>query len=621
MGLLAPLALLLLALALPIIVLYMLRLRRPPAPVSSILLWEAVLADLEANVPWQRLRRHWLLILQLLILLLLVLALARPFGLTAEAATGNTIVVLDASASMRATDVAPSRFERARAEARALIDRLAPDARMALILAGPAAEVLQGPTADRTALAAALGRAQPGAGLASLADALALAGAAAGRLPASEIVIISDGAFPPLDPAAVSLPTRVLSVGAGGENMAVTALAARRTADGLSLFARVRNTGGAAGDRLLSVYADDRLVDARTVSLAGGGETGLTIERLPADAAVLRAELDAGDALAADDRAWAVPGAGETRILLVSGADNGFLRHGLALLPGASLLRTAEPNPAPGYDLYVFDGLLPERLPGNSLILNPPAGNPLLPVSGEVTGPRVTRTARDHPLLAGIDLGRLNIARAARLDAPPWAEVLVAAGDAPLLLAGERDGQRLAVLAFDLRQSDLPLQVAFPILLGNLQRWLGPEAAVSAGAGGSLRPGDPIGLRLGPDIDGVVAMLPDGRQATLPVAGGAARLADTALPGPYRFSLRAGGVERRAIWAAVNLLSDDESSITPRPHPPLGTPTGAAPPGAEPARQELWRPLLLIGILLLLAEWWLFYRGGGRPALRLAWRR
>src|SRR3712207_6737091 len=162
MGLLAPLALLLLALALPIIVLYMLRLRRPPAPVSSILLWEAVLADLEANVPWQRLRRHWLLILQLLILLLLVLALARPFGLTAEAATGNTIIVLDASASMRATDVAPSRFERARAEARALIDRLAPDARMALILAGPAAEVLQGPTADRTALAAALGRAQPG---------------------------------------------------------------------------------------------------------------------------------------------------------------------------------------------------------------------------------------------------------------------------------------------------------------------------------------------------------------------------------------------------------------------------------------------------------------------------
>lgn len=621
MGLLAPLALLLLSLALPILVLYMLRLRRPPAPVSSILLWEAVLADMEANAPWQRLRRTWLLLLQLLILLLLVLALARPFGLAAEAATGNTIVVLDASASMRATDVTPSRFERARGEVRSLIDRLAPDARMALILAGPTAEVLHGPTGDRTALTAALDRASAGAGLVNLPDALALAQAAAGRLPGSSLVIVSDGAFPPLDPAAVSLPARVLTVGGAGENVGLTALAARRTPAGLSLFARTRNAGTAAAERLLSIYADDRLVDARTIRLAGGAEAGITVDALPVEVGIIRVELDAGDALAADDRAWAVPGAGEARVLLTSAGESAFLRHGLALLPGISLFRSTDPVPAPGYDFYVFDGLVPERLPGHSLIVAPPAGNPLLPVSGEATAPRISRVARDHPLLAGVDLSRLAVARAARLERPAWAEVLVEADGLPLLLAGERDGQRLAVLTFDLRRSDLPLQVAFPILLSNLRGWLGPDAVLAGAPAGGLRPGEPIALRLGPEVAAAGVTAPDGRVTALPIAGGQARLAVTSLPGPYRFDLATSDGGRRVVWAAVNLLSDEETSIAPRAHAPLGAAAQSTPAPAEPARRELWRPLLLAGILLLLAEWWLFYRGPSRPRLTLAWRR
>ena len=120
MGILAPLALALLALALPIIALYLLRPRRPAAPVSSLLLWQAALTDVEANAPWQRLRRNWLLLLQLAILALLALASARPVFSAGGATTGNLIVVLDGSASMRATDVTPNRFERARASVRSL---------------------------------------------------------------------------------------------------------------------------------------------------------------------------------------------------------------------------------------------------------------------------------------------------------------------------------------------------------------------------------------------------------------------------------------------------------------------------------------------------------------------
>ena len=64
----------------PIIVaMYLLKLRREDRRVSSTFLWQRIVRDVEANAPWQKLRRNLLLLLQLLLLLLLALALARPF--------------------------------------------------------------------------------------------------------------------------------------------------------------------------------------------------------------------------------------------------------------------------------------------------------------------------------------------------------------------------------------------------------------------------------------------------------------------------------------------------------------------------------------------------------------
>src|SRR5437764_1107989 len=104
MGILAPVGLLLGLLAIPIIIFYMLRLRRQEITVSSNLLWRQVTQDRQANAPWQRLRRNLLLLLQLLVLAGLVAAVARPFVLTSAPAAGNLVVVLDGSASMQATD-------------------------------------------------------------------------------------------------------------------------------------------------------------------------------------------------------------------------------------------------------------------------------------------------------------------------------------------------------------------------------------------------------------------------------------------------------------------------------------------------------------------------------------
>src|SRR5574340_80182 len=117
MHFLAPLAFAFAA-AIPVVVLfYLLKRKRVVKLVSSTLLWQKFLAETQASAPFQKLRKNWLLFLQLLLLLLAILALSRPYFAAKAKPAQIRVVILDASASMQATDETPSRFEKARQEA------------------------------------------------------------------------------------------------------------------------------------------------------------------------------------------------------------------------------------------------------------------------------------------------------------------------------------------------------------------------------------------------------------------------------------------------------------------------------------------------------------------------
>src|SRR5947209_322282 len=118
--LLAPLALILAVLAVPIILMYVLKLRRQEYRVPSTLLWRQALEDIQANAPWQRLRFNILLLLQLLALAAAIFALARPAYSRSHVMAGDLALIVDQSYGMQARDVAPSRFAAAQDRARSI---------------------------------------------------------------------------------------------------------------------------------------------------------------------------------------------------------------------------------------------------------------------------------------------------------------------------------------------------------------------------------------------------------------------------------------------------------------------------------------------------------------------
>lgn len=624
MPFLAPLSLLFGLIAVPILILYMLRLRRREVIVSSTLLWQKLVRDREANAPWQKLKRNLLLFLQLFILTLLVLALARPFIRVPSLVNRSIVVLLDGSASMQATDVVPSRFAAAQGEVDRLIAALGSGHQMTLIQVGQTPRVLAAATTDKRLLYDTVAAAGPEEGGADWGAAFALAAGAAQGFRDAKVIIISDGGvpqgLPPLPAETVYVP-----VGVSAENLAITALATRETEEGVQLFASVTNVGTRLQSTLLSLEVDGVLFDAREISVPPGETVDLSWN-LPSQTAVIGARLSDNpeDYLALDNRAVTVHEAGVNNRTLIVSDGNLFLEQIYAVLPGIEPFKLPaeadfpDPDVDP-FDLYVFDGVaLPDPLPpADLLVINPQpgdlAGSPIS-VGEVITGTQQTAAVRlvNSPLLQFVDWGGVNIRQMRQIQAP-WAETLVEAAAGPLILAGERDGHRIAILAFDLRDSDLPLQITFPILMANLTNWLSPGRVFDVP--NSLQPGDVVSLSPPAGVTGVEITRPDGTVWAAEFGEGGLLFTDTGQSGLYSVAIIDETGVRPAGQFAINLFALEESTIEPAEAVLVGATEIQSGTDDDVGQREFWLWLAAAAVLVLLIEWWIFHQGTRWPAL------
>ncbi len=209
------------AIAIPsLLILYFLKLKRRDVEVSTTLLWKKAIEDLQANAPFQRLRKNLLLLLQLIALAAALLALAQPEMKSDAAPGGRHVILIDRSASMQATDGdadkpgAISRLDQAKKEAIELVDSLREPGLMggegdqAMVIAfDVAADIRQNFTTSKAALKAAIESIEAVDSSTSIREAIKLAKAYSPRQivenvglqaagPPARIHIFSDGKLP-----------------------------------------------------------------------------------------------------------------------------------------------------------------------------------------------------------------------------------------------------------------------------------------------------------------------------------------------------------------------------------------------------------------------------------------
>jgi Ca-activated chloride channel homolog len=153
-------------LAVPAVVLWYRRLLRDRAARRTELAALGLVAPTTVAAGWWR---HVPPALLLVALVLLVTALARPEAVVPQPRReGTVILAFDVSASMAATDVAPTRMEAAKAAAREFVLRQPDTVLLGVVAFGGAGLITQEATADRPSVLAAIDRLTPqgGTGLA-----------------------------------------------------------------------------------------------------------------------------------------------------------------------------------------------------------------------------------------------------------------------------------------------------------------------------------------------------------------------------------------------------------------------------------------------------------------------
>ncbi|OWK36952.1 vWA domain-containing protein [Fimbriiglobus ruber] len=629
MSLANPSALLWLLLVIPVVVFYILKIRLKRVPVSTVIFWRQIFDEKKPRSLWQRLRHLVSLLLQLLMVLLLAAALAEPFFSWETTSARRVILVIDNSAGMNATDVAPSRLGKAKEEALQVVAGLRDRDEMAIVTAGGQPRVACGLTGHHKTLREAVDAIPATDAPTSLTDAIAsarrLAAEADGSGRETKVVVVTDGCAADAVKLAEGERTQFVTVGGKAANVGITKFQVRRsTIDpiGYEILIEVTNQSDEpSGDFRLAVALNGRPVDVKPLKLNPNQTWSEVIENTTADGGLLTAELVVKgekddqpypDALAADNKAFAVlPKREPVPVHMHSPNGNLFLQKVLEANPLARLTTSREmPKEFPAGAVKVFHREVPAKLPpGQVLVVDPTNGCDLWKLGDVIQNPIVTQQDKESPLMAHVRLDNMLMPGAHKLTFTPTAgrpQVLAGTlGGDPVFTLIERPEGKVVVLTVSLDQADLPFRTAFPILVMNT---LGQFTSTH----GELREAIPTGGTaevLLPQTGGeYVLKAPDGTTRPLPGNPGA--------------KVTVGPFDRCGVWAvtstapgsapldefAVNLMNKAESDL----RPPEGLPANASATSAGLVSgffgRPVWWYLTVIAFALAAVEWYLYQR-------------
>lgn len=621
MTLLTPWALWFLA-GIPVIVLlYLLKLKRRPVHVSTLMFWQRVLQESRRRALFQRLRQWLSLLLHLLIFLLILFALAKPEFDRFVKTGASTVLILDARARMQAVEKnGGTRFAKALRLLSSYTSRASDQNQMTLIVAHQSPETVVPFSGNEKVFQEAIASLHPTDAAGDLSGAIHLADELlASRKGAKRIMIFTDAQF---SPPAHQSPLEIVPVGTPLDNVAITRFSSRplpNSPQTSQVLLEIHNFGRKPAGGNVELYFDDNLVDVKPFKLEANGQKTEVFPSVPRTSPLSRgwltARLDTKDALPGDNEAYAVIPAREPAHVLLVTKGNWFIEKMLAaddLLKFDLLTPEAfQPAMAANFDAVILDNFVPpgfglQNAAGNLLFINK---TPFEETAAPVEQPLITDTDNLDPLMRMVNLKNVTFLRASGITfqekVGDWNfHAPLRSFEHPLAIAGTRKvngaEQRMAAFAFDIADTDLPLRVAFPLLMANTLQWLTGEKADfapdhQAGSTVELQPNQRIWKE------------PQRKFERLPKIDSSEMARNSFQPLKNGFYLIQTGSS--AEWIAVNTFSETESNLqqiagnsgpeqNQIPSPSLATFTA----------RPLWNYLALAAFALFSLEWWLYHR-------------
>ncbi|MFY9255308.1 MAG: BatA and WFA domain-containing protein [Fuerstiella sp.] len=625
-----PAALIWAALAVPIVIFYILKIRMRRVPVSTTMFWQQVFDEKAPRSIWQQLRHLLSLLLQLLFLALLVFSLTDPFFNSDVRQQRRVIVVVDTSASMQAKlEDDTTRLDAAKQQIQKMIQSLKSRDEMAIIVAGNQAHVACGLTSHQRTLQNHLDNIKATDGPTQVADAVEVGRRLLADHAKGEVVVVSDGCF--TEAVGIAADPKVVwaQIGEPADNLGLTRFQVRRSLldpIGFQILVEVSNFSQTNADTSLDLNFNGELLDVIPLKLEPGEVWSRVFEKTSTGGGILLAAIAAEDQLPADNAAQAIlPERLRIPVTLVTNG-NWFLERVLAANDVVDLTVTSTiPTELPPGGVLVLHQTVPQKIPaGKVFVVQPTTSTDLWKTAGAVTEPLVAKQDKENDLMKYVRLDNVLMPEANVLQPKTEFKALVEAisGD-PLYLHFARPEGDVIVLSVNLDQGDLPLRTAFPIMLTNALSWFadGKGELVEAIATGivtdvSLPP--ELQLLAQQNSQKLALIAPSGSKTLINVEASVARIGPLAEAGIWTLGTPLTDEQLQAITQetadaqaafpefkiACNLNSPSESNLRPTQDIIPQQEALQAGFGGRP----IWFYLVLVGFLLIMVEWFLFQR-------------
>jgi hypothetical protein len=523
-------------------------------------------------------------------------------------------------------------MDQARAAARAWVRSLPGHDRVMVLRADALTTPATAFEESRAMIDEGIRESQPGSSALGLEQALAFARRVQ-RLQArraGEIVFIGAGRVHEPEAGLASLPPnlRVVAIAGARENVGLRRIGMRRLAaspDVWQILVAVRNYGTRTRSVDLALQFARSPAGSRRLTLPPNSEQQVEFAYRERAAGWLEARLQpAGggppDAFPGDDRAILEVSARATLKVVVYSHQPQALR---ALFGANPQVEAAfEPpesyDPAVKADLVVLDRFAPKVAPSSSsLWIEPPGEGSPVAVKATVKSARLTRWRSDSPLAEGLRTADASL-ESAQILSPAPGDAVVAETEGGAVIVARGSPHKSVFLGFHPGRGSIQYELAAPVLMANIVRWMAPGAfrlwEAQAGTVGTVT----TAIDQGVDSASVQVLDQGYRALPFTLEGGALRFF-AGSPGTVRVQM-----EDRELVYALNLPDVGESVW----RTPAGVKRGVPRTTAQAALPaDVWHWLALAGGLGLLVDWILFGRSrairmrGRQIALPLAWRK
>ncbi len=585
MTLLLPLFLWSLLALIPLVAVYLLKVRPRTRTTPAYFLWEKVFSSNRATSLFSRLRDLLSLMLMALAFSAMVLALCRPE--LKEDDRKDLLILVDHSASMGAQSWLGSRLDAARQSARDIAIALNGKQRAAVATIGRELAYRSNLSASPNQLLKAIDGIEQSDFPFSNAPLTAI-NRDAQLFENYRIILISDGSFT----GVADLPEKIelVKIGKPTENLGIVGADLQQLPDGrMGFYYQLASTfkENTKADLLLKLADTGEIKKLIPLEVQPGvnePEVFFLDEALPGK---WIAEIDLDDAFDTDNKAWlAVPPKRPVKVAVKAENRFFFEQAIVAFELGGGLLQLVDESP----EIVVEQGQ-PSATNDLTIIFAPEGASPWWTSVGEqrdYVAPR--ELIQDHPVLRLVDLSGIAFLGAREITPAQGSLVLVKSEDGnPLVFQSTRDGQTALIVNLDPLASELYFSAWFPVIVQSAARHL-------AGRTDSLapvyRPGDVVSVPGFREDTETTLLAPE---SEMPVSVKSANFGPLPRRGFFEFDNPSGNwpVASSLLTQSESLLDNElvEETVLPLSR-------GNAP--------SYW--LLVLALMLLVAESILYHR-------------